>query len=158
MANAKFFKCKYCGNVIEKLHVGRGEIDCCGADMQELIPNTVDAGREKHIPVVEINDGIVKVRVGSIDHPMVPLPIKRPETLDFFKVFRFIFKVDATGFEPATSASRTQRSTKLSHASLQSDIILTRFVIKVKLFVLIIHPRIIENMISNDPVRYPCKL
>ena len=72
MANAKFFKCKYCGNVIEKLHVGRGEIDCCGADMQELIPNTVDAGREKHIPVVEINDGIVKVRVGSIEHPMAP--------------------------------------------------------------------------------------
>lgn len=72
MANAKFFKCKYCGNVIEKLHVGRGEIDCCGADMQELVPNTVDAGREKHIPVVEINDGIVKVRVGSIEHPMAP--------------------------------------------------------------------------------------
>ena len=72
MANAKFFKCKYCGNVIEKHHVGRGEIDCCGADMQELVPNTVDAGREKHIPVVEINDGIVKVRVGSIEHPMAP--------------------------------------------------------------------------------------
>ena len=72
MGKAKFFKCKYCGNVIEKLHVGRGEIDCCGADMQELIPNTVDAGREKHIPVVEINDGIVKVRVGSIEHPMAP--------------------------------------------------------------------------------------
>lgn len=72
MANAKFFKCKYCGNVIEKHHVGRGEIDCCGADMQELVPNTADAGREKHIPVVEINDGIVKVRVGSIEHPMAP--------------------------------------------------------------------------------------
>ena len=70
MGKAKFFKCKYCGNVIEKHHVGRGEIDCCGADMQELVPNTVDAGREKHIPVVEINDGIVKVRVGSIEHPM----------------------------------------------------------------------------------------
>ena len=70
MSNAKFFKCKYCGNVIEKHHVGRGEIDCCGLEMQELIPNTVDASGEKHIPVVEVKDGIVKVRVGSVDHPM----------------------------------------------------------------------------------------
>ena len=67
----KFYKCRYCGNVIEKHHVGIGEIECCGLGMEELIPNTVDSSGEKHIPVVEVKDGIVKVRVGSIDHPMV---------------------------------------------------------------------------------------
>ena len=57
--------------VIEKHHAGIGEIECCGLGMEELIPNTVDASGEKHIPVVEVKDGIVKVHVGSIDHPMV---------------------------------------------------------------------------------------
>ena len=68
---AKFYKCRYCGNVIEKHHAGSGEIECCGLGMDELIPNTVDASGEKHIPVVEVKDGVVKVHVGSIDHPMV---------------------------------------------------------------------------------------
>ena len=68
---AKFYKCRYCGNVIEKHHEGSGEIECCGLGMDELIPNTVDASGEKHIPVVEVKDGVVKVHVGSIDHPMV---------------------------------------------------------------------------------------
>ena len=68
---ANFYKCRYCGNVIEKHHVGAGEIECCGLGMEELIPNTVDASGEKHIPVVEVKDGVVKVHVGSIDHPMV---------------------------------------------------------------------------------------
>ena len=54
---AKFYKCRYCGNVIEKHHVGAGEIECCGLGMEELIPNTVDASGEKHIPVVEVKDG-----------------------------------------------------------------------------------------------------
>ena len=40
---AKFYKCRYCGNVIEKHHEGSGEIECCGLGMDELIPNTVDA-------------------------------------------------------------------------------------------------------------------
>ena len=70
MSRVKFFKCRYCGNVIEKHHEGVGEIDCCGLEMDELIPNTVDASGEKHIPVVEVADGIVKVHVGAIDHPM----------------------------------------------------------------------------------------
>ena len=71
MSKVKFYKCRYCGNVIEKHHVGSGEIDCCGLEMEELIPNTVDASGEKHIPVVEVSDGRVKVRVGSVEHPMV---------------------------------------------------------------------------------------
>ena len=54
---AKFYKCRYCGNVIEKHHAGIGEIECCGLGMEELIPNTVDASGEKHIPVVEVKDG-----------------------------------------------------------------------------------------------------
>ena len=71
MSKVKFYKCRYCGNVIEKHHVGAGEIDCCGLEMDELIPNTVDASGEKHIPVVTVADGVVEVNVGSVDHPMV---------------------------------------------------------------------------------------
>ena len=44
---------------------------CCGQKMKELVPNTVDASGEKHIPVVSVADGVVEVNVGSVDHPMV---------------------------------------------------------------------------------------
>ena len=67
----KFFKCHHCGNVIVKVVDAKVPVVCCGEKMEELIPNTVDASGEKHIPVVEVKDGIVKVHVGSIDHPMV---------------------------------------------------------------------------------------
>ena len=70
---AKFFKCRYCGNVIEKHHAGSGEIECCGLGMDELIPNTVDASGEKHVPVVtKLDDCSIKVEVGSVPHPMLP--------------------------------------------------------------------------------------
>jgi superoxide reductase len=69
---AKFYKCRYCGNVIEKHHAGSGEIECCGLGMDELIPNTVDASGEKHVPVVtRLADDKIKVEVGSVAHPML---------------------------------------------------------------------------------------
>jgi len=67
----KFYKCRHCGNVIQKVVDSMVPVVCCGEKLEELIPNTVDASGEKHIPVVEVKDGIVKVHVGSIDHPMV---------------------------------------------------------------------------------------
>jgi len=64
------YKCVVCGNIVEVVHAGDGELVCCGEPMQLLTENTTDASREKHVPVIEkIPDG-VKVKVGSAPHPM----------------------------------------------------------------------------------------
>lgn len=69
----KFYKCRICGNVIHKVVDSGVKVVCCGEQMQELIPNTVDASSEKHVPVVtRIDDCHIKVEVGSIAHPMTP--------------------------------------------------------------------------------------
>ncbi len=64
------YKCGVCGNMVEVLHVGGGELVCCGQPMNLLVANTTDAAKEKHVPVVEkISDGY-KVKIGSVAHPM----------------------------------------------------------------------------------------
>jgi superoxide reductase len=65
------YKCDLCGNIVEVLHGGGGELVCCGQPMVLLKENTVDAAQEKHVPVVEKIDGGFKVSVGSVPHPMV---------------------------------------------------------------------------------------
>ena len=69
----KFYRCRHCGNVIMKVVDSRVPVVCCGEQMQELVPNTVDASNEKHVPfVTRINDCKIKVEVGSVAHPMTP--------------------------------------------------------------------------------------
>ena len=69
----KFYKCRHCGNVIEKVVDSKVPVICCGEKMEELIPNTVDASQEKHVPVVtKLDDFTIKVEVGSVAHPMLP--------------------------------------------------------------------------------------
>ena len=77
----KFYKCRHCGNVIIKVVDSKVPVVCCGEQMQELIPNTVDASNEKHVPVILKatcekgkcdNDCMLKVQVGSVPHPMTP--------------------------------------------------------------------------------------
>lgn len=69
----KFFKCRHCSNVIEKVVDSGVPVVCCGEKMEELIPNTVEASGEKHIPVVSVVDDChIKVEVGSVAHPMLP--------------------------------------------------------------------------------------
>ena len=69
----KFYKCRHCGNVIEKVVDSKVPVICCGEKMEELIPNTIDASQEKHVPVVtKVNDCTIKVEVGSVPHPMLP--------------------------------------------------------------------------------------
>ena len=64
------YKCPLCGNIVEVMHTGAGELVCCGQPMDLMAENTVDAAQEKHVPVVtKENDGI-KVVVGSVAHPM----------------------------------------------------------------------------------------
>ena len=64
------YKCEACGNIVEVLHGGGGELVCCGDPMQLLVENTVDAAKEKHVPVIEKVEGGVKVKVGDVAHPM----------------------------------------------------------------------------------------
>jgi len=64
------YKCNVCGNIVEVLHGGQGELVCCGAPMKRMEENTVDAAKEKHVPVVERTDAGFKVKVGSAAHPM----------------------------------------------------------------------------------------
>jgi superoxide reductase len=64
------YKCEVCGNMVEVLHGGAGELVCCGQSMKQLVENTVDAAKEKHVPVIEKVDGGVKVKVGEVAHPM----------------------------------------------------------------------------------------
>ncbi len=71
MKNAKFYVCAHCGNIVEMVHDVGVKPFCCGQKMDELIPGAVEASGEKHIPLVSVNDGVVEVNVGSVDHPMV---------------------------------------------------------------------------------------
>ena len=66
----EIYKCETCGNIIEVLHGGEGELVCCGQPMAQLVENTVDAAKEKHVPVIEKVEGGVKVKVGEVAHPM----------------------------------------------------------------------------------------
>lgn len=66
----EIYKCNICGNIIETLHVGGGELVCCGKPMDLLTENTQDATIEKHVPIVEKTADGIKVKVGEIAHPM----------------------------------------------------------------------------------------
>ncbi|TET46538.1 desulfoferrodoxin [candidate division TA06 bacterium] len=66
----EIYKCEICGNIVEVLHEGVGELVCCNQPMKLYEENAVDAAKEKHVPVVEKVDGGFKVKVGSVPHPM----------------------------------------------------------------------------------------
>ena len=66
----QIYKCEVCGNIVEVLHEGQGELVCCGEPMKLFVENTVDAAKEKHVPVVEKTAEGFKVKVGSVAHPM----------------------------------------------------------------------------------------
>lgn len=66
----EIYKCPTCGNIVEVLHIGAGELVCCGKPMELMGENTVDAAKEKHVPVItKVAEGY-KVVVGSNAHPM----------------------------------------------------------------------------------------
>ena len=66
----QIYKCNVCGNIVEVIHIGGGELVCCGEPMQLMQENTVDASKEKHVPVIETTKAGFKVKVGSVPHPM----------------------------------------------------------------------------------------
>ncbi|MFW6163297.1 MAG: desulfoferrodoxin [Planctomycetota bacterium] len=66
----EIYKCEVCGNIVEMVHGGAGELICCGEPMEKLEEQTADSAVEKHVPVVEKIDGGFKITVGSTLHPM----------------------------------------------------------------------------------------
>ena len=63
----KFYKCKACESILIL-----DAADCCGAELEELIPNTTDAAGEKHVPQISVNGDDVKIQIGSVEHPSLP--------------------------------------------------------------------------------------
>lgn len=66
----EIYKCEICGNIVEMVHDGKGELVCCGQPMKLYTENSVDAAYEKHVPVIEKTNNGYKVTVGSTAHPM----------------------------------------------------------------------------------------
>lgn len=70
MCEQKFFRCKHCGNFVGLINNAGVPMTCCGEPMEELIPNTVEASTEKHVPEVSTSGRLVHAKIGSVDHPM----------------------------------------------------------------------------------------
>jgi superoxide reductase len=64
------YKCEVCGNIVEVVHTGDGELVCCNQPMKLMAENTVDAAKEKHVPVIEKTKKGILMKVGSVPHPM----------------------------------------------------------------------------------------
>ncbi len=69
MKNQKFFRCKHCGNFIGLINNAGVPMICCGEEMEEVVPNTVEASQEKHIPFITFDGSIMNVQIGSVLHP-----------------------------------------------------------------------------------------
>jgi superoxide reductase len=68
----QIWKCEICGNIVELLHAGPGELVCCGQPMKLMVEQTADFTTEKHVPIInEVENGVLVV-VGSTPHPMKP--------------------------------------------------------------------------------------
>ena len=68
----KFLKCEKCGNIVAVVYASGVPMMCCGQKMEQIIPGTVEASREKHIPEYTVEGNKVFVVVGSVEHPMAP--------------------------------------------------------------------------------------
>ena len=68
----KFYKCARCGQIVAIVKKTGAPVMCCGQAMEEIVPGSVDAAAEKHVPVIEVQDNKVIVTVGEVDHPMAP--------------------------------------------------------------------------------------
>ena len=68
----KFYRCKHCGQIVAIVKKTGAPIVCCGEEMEEIIPGSVDASLEKHVPVFTVKGNVVEVKIGSVDHPMIP--------------------------------------------------------------------------------------
>jgi superoxide reductase len=87
------YKCSICGNIVELFISGGAPLSCCGQEMDLQVENTVDASREKHVPVIEKGNGKVTIKVGSVPHPMEDAHyIQWIEVIDDGKISRQMLK------------------------------------------------------------------
>ena len=87
------YKCELCGNIVEVVHGAGGTLVCCGKNMNNIVENTVDAAKEKHIPVIEKVEGGVLVKIGEVEHPMMDNHfIEWVEVQTTTKVYKKYFK------------------------------------------------------------------
>ena len=70
MCENRFYICEHCGNIVGMIHSAGVPLVCCGQKMKQLEAGVVEASKEKHIPVVAVEDGVVTVNIGSVAHPM----------------------------------------------------------------------------------------
>ncbi len=107
----ELYKCEACGNIVLVMHAGGGELVCCGEPMKLMVENTVDAAKEKHVPVIEKTADGYKVKVGEVAHPMeekhyiewIELLAGEKSYVQFLKpgdVPEAVFKVDADQVTP----------------------------------------------------------
>ena len=68
----KFYICEHCGKMVALVKESGVPVMCCGQKMTEIIPGTTDAAVEKHVPVYTVENNIVHVKVGEVEHPMTP--------------------------------------------------------------------------------------
>lgn len=66
----QIYKCNICGNIVEIMHEGKGQLVCCGQPMEVLTEKKEDLGKEKHVPIIEKSDDKFVVKIGLIPHPM----------------------------------------------------------------------------------------
>jgi len=93
MEKKQVYMCEKCGNVVESLWSSDIGLSCCGQEMKKMAANTVDAAKEKHVPIIIKNGNMVTVNVGSVDHPMTPEHfILFIEVVTGDKVYRHDFK------------------------------------------------------------------
>ncbi|HWP21106.1 MAG TPA: desulfoferrodoxin family protein [Candidatus Cryosericum sp.] len=70
LCETRFFRCDICGNLVGMIHASGAKMICCGQEMTELVPGSVDVSHEKHVPVIKQIGDTVTVHIGSVDHPM----------------------------------------------------------------------------------------
>jgi len=117
------FKCEVCGNIVELLHVGGGELHCCGQAMTHLVEKTADRSTEKHVPVIEKVDGGYQVTVGTTLHPRTDEHfIEWIELIADDKVYRAFLKpgMQPTAFFAVTADNVSAREYCNLHGNWQS--------------------------------------
>lgn len=112
----EFYRCEKCGNIVALVKKGGGTLTCCGQAMTQLVANTTDASKEKHVPAVTKEDGKVKVSVGSTLHPM--LAEHYIEWIALAADSKVVFKFLKPGEEPKAEFAQAQSGTVYEYCNL----------------------------------------
>ncbi len=123
MEKGLFYRCEKCGNIVAMIHVGGGELVCCGQPMTRLVANSVDASKEKHVPVLKKENGKLEVAVGAVPHPMTAEHFIQWIVLVTDSKMEFIYL--KPGVEPQVEFlySLSGEEVKVVHSSANEDVV-----------------------------------